>query len=197
MARLPDLVDFAARHDLKIGSIADLIRYRLEREPTVRRQTERIVHSEYGELRVLQYHDVIDNATHLAFVAGEIDSHRPTLVRVHVHSGVFDSLTYLRESFSWPISRVLRTLSRQGGVLIVVHHNYGAPELDDALRQYGVIAPGGGEQPDDLRMLGIGGQILADLGVGMMNVLGSQKRMHGLSGFGLKVNDYISAPEDL
>ena len=197
MARLPDLLEFGRQHSLRIGSIADLIRYRRRLEPTVKRLHEQSVCCEYGDFKVLQYHDIIANTRHLAFVAGPIDHQQATLVRVHVHTGIFDTLTYLRDSFAWPISRVLETIGKQGGVLVVVHHDNDESELASALQQYGVADAEDNDADGELRMLGIGGQILADLGVGLMRVMGSQKRMHGLAGFDLELTDYIATPDEL
>ena len=93
MARLPELEQFAGQHGLKIGTIADLIRYRMEHESTIQRVGECTLPTDFGDFRVLAYHDDIGNAVHLALVRGRIGHEQPTLVRVHVQESLLDLFT--------------------------------------------------------------------------------------------------------
>ncbi len=197
MARLPELMEFAKRHGLKIGSIADLIHYRLKNEPTVERVVECNFLTDVGDFRLLAYHDAIDGKTHLALVKGTIHRDIPTLVRVHVHSGLYGRLAEYQSGGTWTISAAIQRVAREGvGVIVLLDRGEPAVDLIKRIRHFhmedlGIEFPG---RPDnkELRMVGIGSQILADIGVGKMRVLGRQKKMHSISGFGLDVVEYVS-----
>jgi 3,4-dihydroxy 2-butanone 4-phosphate synthase / GTP cyclohydrolase II len=199
MARLPELVEAARRWDIRIGTIADLIRYRLEHEPTVTRVAQSRMDSEFGELRVIAYNDVVDNETHIALVRGTIDPDAPVPVRVHAFSGLHDVLAEVRRAFPWPIQSALRYIAEHGsGVLVLVRYEDRGSDLVRRIRDY-QLQDAGIEFPrdtpgSDLRMLGVGAQILADLGVRRMRVLGTPKNVHALSGFGLEIVEYVSDP---
>ena len=200
MARLPDLLKFAKKYQLKIGTIANLIRYRLDREPTVYRVEENRVKTSYGTFRLIAYQDIIENSTHLALVSGELKREVPTLVRVHVQSGV-SVLNYLREGSVWSLRRVFQTIGEMGGVLVVINNEVDSNELLNQIRHFQLDEKNPDADTDeasnDLRMLGIGGQILADVGVGKMRVIGSQRKMHALSGFDLEISEYISSVDQI
>jgi 3,4-dihydroxy 2-butanone 4-phosphate synthase/GTP cyclohydrolase II len=201
MARLPDLEVFARTHGLKIGTIADLIRYRLENESTVERVAEARLPTEYGEFRVVAYHDHIGDAVHLALVKGEIHRERPVLVRVHVQESLLDLVTAAhRAGGSWTLAAALRRVAQEGtGVVVILQSPPEPPSvLLERLRH--LPAASGRERADwpssragrhELRTYGLGSQILADLGVGRMRVLGHAVRAPGLSGFGLEIVEYI------
>lgn len=199
MARLPDLIEFAKKYQLKIGTIANLIRYRRDCEPTVYRVEENRISTDYGAFRLIAYQDIVENSTHLALVSGEIKHSTPTLVRVHVQSGI-SVLNYLRDGSNWSLRRVFQTIGDLGGVLVVINNEIDGNELLNHIRHFqdadkhSDTAEG---NSNDLRMLGIGGQILADLGVGKMRVIGSQRKMHALSGFDLEISGYISSVDDV
>lgn len=192
MARRPDLEAFARRHGLKIGTIASLIRYRMEREMTVSRVFESVVPTDAGDLPLVVYEDHIQRHVHFAFVRGEIDPGRDVLVRVHVCNFLGDVLGVRWPSLGWPLRDALATVAREGGVLLLLR----LPEEPSAL----VARLVRGDRPDEprgeessvLRTYGVGAQILRDLGVRRMRVLSAPKRMQGITGFGLEVTGYVS-----
>ncbi|HYW91277.1 MAG TPA: bifunctional 3,4-dihydroxy-2-butanone-4-phosphate synthase/GTP cyclohydrolase II [Gammaproteobacteria bacterium] len=193
MARRPDLERFTAEHGLKLGTVADLIRYRMANEKTVERATETTAQTEYGEFRVVAYEDIVDRTVHLALVRGSPDPDRPTLVRVHVQNTLADFLAVRDDAFGWPLRSAMRRVAEEGEGIVVVLRKPESPQ--DFLSRLGQLhLPQGGDSPGGsqvLRTYGIGAQILKDLGVQRMRVLSAPKRMHGLSGFGLEVTEYV------
>lgn len=205
MARRPDLEKFAQQHGLKIGAIADLIRFRRENEKTVERVAECDFPSEYGKFRLIAYQDsaghdrppALGNGLHLALVMGEIKPGQPTLVRVHLQDTLCDVLGSQREDIGWPLRDTLRRIAVEGaGVAVVLRKAEDAGDLVRRIRDYqlkdkGINLPKPAASID-LRTYGAGAQILADIGVGKMRVLGAPKKVHGLAGFGLEVIEYVS-----
>jgi len=194
MARRPDLERFAQEHGLKLGSIADLIRYRLDNEHTVERVAETHVMTEFGEFRLVTYQDSIDNTVHLAMVKGQIEAAKPTLVRVHIRNTLQDVLGVRHEDFAWPLRRALQRVAEEGeGVVVLLRKPESSRELMQQIVSLNKAALD--EHAHDpqqvLRTYGIGAQILSDLGVRKMRVLSAPKRMQGISGFGLEVVDYV------
>ena len=195
MARRPDLEVFAREHGLKIGTIADLIRYRLDNEHTVERVAETHVNTEFGEFRLVTYQDTIDNTVHLAMIRGEVDSAKPVLVRVHIRNTLQDVLGVQHEDFAWPLRLALKRIADEGNGVVVLLRK---PESPRELVQQIVSLNKSHDHEDEthdprpmLRTYGIGAQILFDLGVRKMRVLSSAQRMQAISGFGLEVVDYI------
>ncbi|MDX1568928.1 MAG: bifunctional 3,4-dihydroxy-2-butanone-4-phosphate synthase/GTP cyclohydrolase II [Xanthomonadales bacterium] len=195
MARRPQLEAFAAEHDLKIGTIADLIHHRLETEKTIARVAEREVQTEFGPFRLLAYRDVIKKQLHLALVRGAPAPTSPTLVRVHVRSTLSDVLQVDDPTLGLPIRIAQRELaaSSDPGVLVVLGEDESADSVIHRLQTGSMpnINKRSTQATAELRNYGIGAQILADLGVGRMRVLSAPKRFHGLSGFGLEVIEYV------
>ncbi len=196
MARLPDLVEFARSHDLKIGTVADLIRYRREHEATVERVAESDFPTGFGNFRLLAYHDAIDNTTHLALVYGQIDADRPTPVRVQVYAGIYSPLAEMRAGVGWSTQAALRRIVQEGaGVLVLIAKQESPADVVRQVRHFqmsdlGIEFPS--EEPgDELWTIGVGSQILADIGVGKMRVMGRPRKIHSLGGFGLEVVDYL------
>ncbi len=198
MARRPDLETFAREHGLRLGTIADLIRYRLENEHTVERVAETHVTTEFGEFRLVTYQDAIDNTVHLAMVRGAIDPDQPTLVRVHIRNTLQDVLGVQHGDFPWPLRRALQRVAEEGnGVVVLLRKPDTTREL---VQQIVSLNKPGAEDvfPEplpNLRTYGIGAQILFDLGVRKMRVLSAPKRMQGISGFGLEIVEYVSPSE--
>ena len=189
MARLPDLLEFGQVHGLKIGTIADLIRYRMRTEPTVWRVSENLINTRHGDFRAVIYEDGELKQVHMALIHGSIKSDEPTVVRVNAHRGAFDMLAQARDSQRWSVDAALARISKESaGVLVLLEYSEDAAQLDRRLR--GEVDSDGKER--ELRMLGAGSQILADLGVGKVRVLGTPLRTHALSGFGLEVVEYIN-----
>ena len=197
MARRSDLERFAAEHGLKVGTVADLIEYRMLHEKTVERVAECQFPTAYGDFRLLAYLDGVDGELHLAMVMGEVDGEVATLVRVHVRDSLCDVLAGRREDCHLPLAQVLQRIGAVGaGVVVVLQYAETPAALTKRIRGYqledrGVSLPRP-DPGDDLRAIGAGAQILADLGVRKMRVLGTPKRMHALSGFGLEVVEYVS-----
>lgn len=187
MARLPDLIPFAAEHGLKIGAIADLIHYRNQTESLVERAAERPIQTIHGAFRLIAYRDRCAGETHLALVRGDIHADRETLVRVHEPLSVMDFLDVTGGGHSWPImSAMARIADSQSGVLVLLHR----PETAAALLARVDPAPAV-DRKVDLRDYGIGAQILRDLGVGKMRLLASPRKMPAMDGFDLEVTGYL------
>jgi 3,4-dihydroxy 2-butanone 4-phosphate synthase / GTP cyclohydrolase II len=195
MARRDELLAFARRHDLRIGTIADLIEYRLANEESVEAIAEQEIDTEFGKFRMICFEDHINRSVHLALVRGTIDADSPTLVRVHRQDTLGDVVGVLDPRLGWPLRGTLRRIAQEGsGVIVVLRHEETARELMNAVR-------GLGEQPAadarlgramDLRTFGTGAQVLRALGVRKMRVMSKPKHIHALSGFGLQVVEYVT-----
>lgn len=197
MARRADLEKFAVTHGLKIGTIEDLIRYRIITEKTVEPVSRMPFSSEYGELELFVFYDKIHKATHLALVKGPIDPDRITLVRVHVENLLYDVFA-AKPAKGWPLVDALRRISgAEQGVLVFLTQPHAGLGLRNQLQEYaaqGSAAEGASDnaQPMDLRTYGIGAQILSEIGVHKMNILSAPKIFHGLRAFGLEIVNYIT-----
>ncbi len=188
MARLPDLLEFAAEHGLKIGTIADLIRYRSQTETLVERVAERSIQTTCGEFRLVAYHDRTADETHLALVKGEPGEEQETLVRVHEPLSVIDLLDVDSQGHSWSILRAMEEIQQaQAGVIVLLRRAENGGDLINRVRF--------AEQPvqikTELRDYGIGAQILRDLGVRKMRLLAVPRKMPSMTGFGLEVAEYV------
>jgi 3,4-dihydroxy 2-butanone 4-phosphate synthase/GTP cyclohydrolase II len=197
MARMEDLTAFAKIHGVKISSVAALIRYRMEQEPTVSRVAEAFTDVRGHRLKVVAYQDVVEDITHLALVKGDIRPDEPTLVRVHVESGVYDVFRTLEGAESWAVGEAVERVCREGsGVVVIVRYPEDSGEIVKRIQHAHAedknIEFPWREAGQDLRMLGVGGQILADLGVRKVRVLGNPRRLYGVSGFGLEIVDYVT-----
>ena len=197
MARLPQLEQFAAEHGLKIGTIADLIRYRTEHESTVQRVSECRLPTDYGEFRVVAYHDDIGDAVHLALVRGELRKDRPVLVRVHVQESLLDLFTLAHRAGTWTLPMALARVAAEGeGVVVILQQSESPQQLMQRLEHFYTQATGQWPHGEDrvvMRTHGLGSQILADLGVRRMRVLGHAMKAPAMSGFGLDIVEYLEA----
>ena len=200
MARLPQCQVFAQRHNLAVGTIADLIRYRLRNERSVERVSEQNLSTEFGEFRQTTYRDRLSGATHLALSRGRLDGGEAPLVRVHVADTLRDALGVRGDGRSWTLRRALeKVAAAPNGVVVILNE----PEENAVAGRGSEAAAGAGRataSPDGdaagrgvLRTFGVGAQILKDQGVSRMRVLSSPKQMHGLSAFGLEVEAYVGA----
>jgi 3,4-dihydroxy 2-butanone 4-phosphate synthase/GTP cyclohydrolase II len=189
MARLPDLVEFAGRHGLKIGTIADLIEYRGRTESLVKRAAEREIETVHGRFRLVVYSERMRDSTHLALVKGNPASAKEVLVRVHEPLSVIDLLDLRSASHSWNFHDALAAVSRAPcGVIVLLHGQETASELlEHASARPGAAAV----QGFALRNYGIGAQILKDLGVKRMRLLAQPRPMPSMTGFGLEVVGYL------
>jgi len=198
MARQPELEKFAQQHGLKIGTIADLIHYRMQNEATVQRVAECHLPTEFGEFRVIAYHDDIDDTAHLALAKGELRRDQPTLVRVHVQGSLLDLLGVAHRGGSWSLRDAMARVAQDGGVVVILQQDEPAEELIRHIQHFHRQEQGielAARRPQQaLRTYGLGSQILADLGVGKMRVLSHPVKAPGLSGFGLEIVEYINPP---
>jgi len=197
MARRDDLEIFAEKHNIKMGTIADLIEYRINNEKTVERVAECLLPTDFGEFQLIAYKDMIENRVHLAIQKGKIQSESATLVRVHMQDVLSDVTGGLRQGFPLPIRKAMKAIEEKGaGVIVILSKPETADDLIKRIRQCQMLDQGGkmpeNEAISDLRTFGVGAQILSDLGIRRMTVIGAPKRMHALAGFGLEVVDYVS-----
>jgi 3,4-dihydroxy 2-butanone 4-phosphate synthase / GTP cyclohydrolase II len=199
MARYPQLREFADLHSLKIGTIADLIRYRIQKEPSVELVTESTFETRYGSFRLIAFHDTVYDEVHLALVRGRIEPDEPTLVRVQGVSMLQDLLA-AKEDQRWSLAAALERIAREDrGVLVVLNNIHDSQELLHEIQNYkvrslGVRLPGFDTSPD-LRKYGVGAQILAEVGVRKMRVMGAPRTIHGLSGFGLQLVGFVTTDD--
>jgi len=188
MARLPDLITFAAQHALKIGSIADLISYRRRSEKLVRRVVESDFESCYGgTFRMIIYTSTTEYAEHIALVKGDIGKASPVLVRMHSLNLLSDMLGELPHGSSL-LQPAMEQIARAGNGVVVLIREPIRTSVSDRLRLKLGEKP---VSPMDLRDYGIGAQILLDLGVRDMILLSNSKRaVIGLEGYGLTIQGY-------
>jgi len=199
MARRPDLEKFAAEHDLKIGTIADLIEYRVRNEKTVERINECLLPTEAGEFRIIAYQDVVDNEVHLALVKGAIDPDQPVLVRVHVQNSLCDLLGSTYPECGWPLKYAMKQVERErGGVIVILRNHDTARDIVQRIQACQLKGTDEGPSIDlgkirdkELRTFGVGAQILIDLGVKKMRVMSAPKHLHALAGFHLEVTEFV------
>jgi 3,4-dihydroxy 2-butanone 4-phosphate synthase/GTP cyclohydrolase II len=200
MARRDDLVKFARRHKLKIGTIADLIEYRLRTEQSVEIVSDSSVTTQFGAFRLVCFEDHVNQAVHLALVRGTIDAKTSTLVRVHRQDTLGDVLGIRDASLHRPLRDAFELIAaEERGVIVVLKLEESARDLMRAVQSLGRVEPAQDKPRSrrmDFRMFGIGAQILRALGVRRMRVLGAPMQMHALSGFGLEVVEYVSATSE-
>jgi 3,4-dihydroxy 2-butanone 4-phosphate synthase/GTP cyclohydrolase II len=191
MARLPDLIEFARAHGLKIGTIADLIGYRSRNETLVKRCHSRIAKSAYGEFMLHAFIDLTSNEVHLALTWGEIRPEAETLVRVHEPLSVLDFLDSGDSRHAFSLDASLRALSKaESGVIVLLRRPETGQDILSALTE-----PPASPHPSnkwDPRIYGIGAQILRDLGVRRMRLLSSPCHMPSMAGFGLEVVGFVA-----
>jgi 3,4-dihydroxy 2-butanone 4-phosphate synthase/GTP cyclohydrolase II len=194
MARLPDLVEFAAAHRLKIGTIADLIEHRSRNESLVQRGCERDIATAWGEFRLVSYRDLALGSVHLALVLGTPQPDKETLVRVHEPLSVIDLLDAGAGTHSWGVGEALTTVREAGaGVVVLLNCTQSAEALQERLAEAKPQA--NRARPFDLRLYGIGAQILRDLGVRRMRLMAAPRKMPSMAGFGLEVTGYAELPK--
>jgi 3,4-dihydroxy 2-butanone 4-phosphate synthase / GTP cyclohydrolase II len=199
MARRDDLVRFAKRHKLKIGTIADLIEYRLRTEESVEIVGELEVATAFGPFRMVCFEDHVNRAVHIALVRGVLDPKAPTLVRVHRQDTLGDVIGVQDATLHRPLRDALELIAENDhGVVVLLRPEETARDLMKAVGSLGGTEEELNARRDrtmDFRTFGIGAQILRSLGVRRMRVLGAPRHMHALSGFGLEIVEYLS-PED-
>ncbi|OAH96301.1 bifunctional 3,4-dihydroxy-2-butanone-4-phosphate synthase/GTP cyclohydrolase II [Methylomonas methanica] len=199
MARRPDLEVFADQHNLKIGTIADLIHYRIKHENTLERISECVYPTEFGDFRLYAYQDCNDDNVHLALVMGNVAGDEPVLVRVHARNLIDDLLFSKRSDCSLPVREALKNIAEAGrGVLVIIRQKENNKDLVELIHAYQMLDHGVKHGQDlsadsDWRTTGAGSRILSDLGVRRLKVMGAQKKYIGLSGFDLEVVEHIDS----
>ena len=195
MARRPDLIEFAKHHDIKIGTIADLIRYRVSNEQSIERISEQEIDTEFGKFRLMTFEDHINRDVHFALVKGKITDESNPLIRVHVENSLRDSIGVNHQSLGWPMKSALKQLSKEEDSILVALC-YSSQPKDFLEMVKGIEA----EEMEDsetqaessvLRTYGTGSQILRDIGVKRMRVLSEPKKMQAISGFDLEITEYV------
>ncbi|GIO83603.1 riboflavin biosynthesis protein RibBA [Paenibacillus faecis] len=201
MARLPDLVEIARKHDLKLISVKDLIHYRNEKEKLVNREVEVRMPTDYGEFRAVAYTNEVDTKEHVALVKGDITGNEPVLVRVHSECLTGDVFHSHRCDCGPQFEAALRQIEQEGrGVLLYMRQEGRGIGLVNKLKAYKLQEEGFDTVdanlklgfPADLRDYGIGAQILKDLGVRQIRLLtNNPRKIKGLEGYGLEVVERV------
>ncbi len=198
MARRPELEKFAEEHNLKIGTIADLIHYRVINERTIEKISEGTVNTDFGEFTLHSYKDLLAGDIHFAMVKGEITEQQPTLVRVHVASALRDLLlTQPSQQPSWNVHRCLQKVVEEGcGVVVLLAGTEDSSALlgsADIAMGKKVSAPIASDGSHNAYLtVGLGSQILRDVGVGKICLMGPSIKYNAISGFDLEVVDYLT-----
>ena len=198
MARLPDLLEFSKEHQLKIGSIADLIKYRSQHESIVVREGVREFITPWGKFEGIVYRDTPSSCIHIALVHGKLSEAQETLVRVHEPVTVLDFLDSNVSTHSWPLAQALQQIAAApAGVAVLLNASgIAAPNDEDWLAQFQKLNQPKDEvkkplaRKTDFRSYGIGAQILKDIGVGKMRLLANPSPVPSLSGYKLEVTGY-------
>ncbi|HNP37332.1 MAG TPA: 3,4-dihydroxy-2-butanone-4-phosphate synthase, partial [Woeseiaceae bacterium] len=195
MARRPDLERFGRERGIRIGTIADLIRYRLEKERNVERISEVMVDTEYGEFKMLCYDDRVNRVVHVALVKGDLSTTDNPLVRVHIQDTLGDVIGVKSSSLGWPLDSAIERISKEDvGVIVLLRGQENAREFIEAVESLGDSHDEVRERRSGdavLRTYGIGAQILRDLGLSKIRVLSAPKHMYAISGFDLEITEYV------
>ena len=191
MARKKDLITFAKKHKLKIGTIEDLIKYKTANEKTIKRISEEVITTDYGKFTSIFYEDTITSLIHFVLIKNIIDSTMPTTVRVHVQNVLTDTIKSTNLS-TWPLDSALKKISKsKQGAMVFITENLSTNHIN-YLKTTKLRSVKSMQKTDDYRTVGIGAQILSDIGVKDMILLSTPKVYHGINAFGLNVIKYIS-----
>lgn len=195
MARIPDLMAFSKKHELKIGTIADLIQYRSERESIVEKISERMVKTAWGEFKLLVYKDTVDMQPHLAFIKGENICEVSCPVRVHEPFTIIDFLNYESSKHSWTFDAAMRYISQKKiGIAILLNCAKPPSVFFEQLYNFDNLKkPNPNKISSTLRNYGLGAAILRDIGVKKMELLATPRKMPSMAGYGLEVVGYLSS----
>lgn len=195
MARRPDLEKFARTHDIRVGTIADLIRYRLEKERNVERIGEQVVQTEHGDFTMICYDDLVNRAVHIALVKGDLETEDNPLVRVHIQDTLGDVIGVKSRSLGWPLDSAIERIAKEDvGVIVVLREQESSRDFMDSVDSLDQATDDLTERRDGdsvFRTYGVGAQILRDLGLSKIRVLSAPKQMHAISGFDLEITEYV------
>ncbi len=195
MARRPDLEKFARARGIRIGTIADLIRYRLEKERNVERIAERQIETEHGEFTLYCYDDLVNRSVHVALVKGDLSKVEAPLVRVHLQDTLGDVVGVLSDSLGWPLnSAIKRIAEEEAGVVVLLRDQETSRDFVDSVKNLDTHRDELEKHRSGdavLRTYGIGAQILRDLGLSKIRVLSAPKQMYAISGFDLEITEYV------
>jgi 3,4-dihydroxy 2-butanone 4-phosphate synthase/GTP cyclohydrolase II len=201
MARLPDLVPFAQLHGLKLGTIADLIAYRLRKDSIVERVVETTMERRYGgEFRLIVYRNKMNGSEHVALIKGDVSGPEPVLVRMHAINVLDDVLHDLKGGRPWELETALRMVAEEGrGVVVLIREAWNTAFSHQVSMRHDLPVPpkgGKGVQPPALRDYGVGAQILLDLGISAMRLMTNVTRtIVGIDGYGLSVAERVPIPK--
>jgi len=198
MARRPDLEIFANQHGLKIGTIADLIEYRNLNEATVESIGQCIWPTRFGDFQLHTFRDTIDQELHYALVMGDVADGEPVLVRVHV-ADLFSDMLYGERTGgrSWSLDGALQRVADEGrGIVLIIGYHQPHEHIEMRLANLSAEDHGGSvqniKQEGGSRRVGIGSQILADLGAHKLRLLSAERRFYALSGFKIEIVDFVT-----
>jgi len=186
MARRDDLIAFAKKHNLKIGTIADLIEYRMQNECTVVVEEEYMFSSQWGDFKVKRFNDTISNTQHLAFYRGPINPNKECLVRVQFPNFIRELRGIDSDDDYWTSQRSMKTIAQSSaGVMIVLNYNQATAIDFDKIGN-------NNKTQYSYHNVGVGSQILKSLNVGKMKLMSPELRFPALSGFGLEITEFIN-----
>tara|TARA_R110001599_G_scaffold353231_1_gene591072 strand:+ start:159101 stop:160216 length:1116 start_codon:yes stop_codon:yes gene_type:complete len=198
MARRPQLEEFAAKHQLRMGTIADLIQYRALHEQSVELRSSKMIATEFGEFELHTFLDLVDDTVHYALTLGEISETAETLVRVQTISTLRDILGTQIEGADpgWSYRRAMQHIAAEGAgaVVLIGQQNSAEQRLAEVLsfpEAPGVAGPNSSEGIQNYRVIGTGSQILKRLGIGKMRLMSAPVHFNALSGFNLEVMDFV------
>jgi 3,4-dihydroxy 2-butanone 4-phosphate synthase/GTP cyclohydrolase II len=193
MARLPDLLQFAATHGLRVGTIADLIEHRVRSESLLERVSTRPLQTAFGLFTLQAFRDKTSHGVHLALTLGQWQADEVVRARVHEPTSLLDELERGRAMHSWSLDASLRAIQQHGkGVVVLLNCGESSHQLLEQLKGTARAAHAPERGRMDLRSYGIGAQILRECGVHRMQLLGTPRRMPSMTGYGLEIVGYLS-----
>lgn len=197
MARRPDLERFAREHGIRMGTIADLIRYRLDKERSIERIAEQRIQSRHGEFTMYCYDDRVNRAVHIALVKGDLSSDVIPLTRVHLQDTLGDVIGVESRALGWPLHAAIeRIASEEVGVVVLLREQETSKDFMESVEAIGRSDDELTDRRDGgavVRTYGVGAQILRDLGLSRIRVLSAPKQMHAISGFDLEITEYVES----
>ena len=194
MARRSDLVEFGKKHGINIGTIADLIRYRISNEQSIERIHEERINTEFGDFNLITFQDHINREVHFALTKGSIHQDSIPLVRVHVSNTIRDSIGIDNNNLGWPLKSAMKQISQSDTAVLVVLCYQEMPEY--LMKSVKNLSSRKENKTDKnnasiLRNYGTGSQILREIGIKKMRVVSEPKQMQAISGFDLEIIEYI------